>query len=50
MFLEAPVGTGKSLGVLVPCSIYSREKRTVYYMRLLQLIFKIKYLMLTLLH
>lgn len=27
MFLEAPVGTGKSLGVLVPCSIYSREKK-----------------------
>ncbi|ROX63908.1 ATP-dependent DNA helicase [Enterococcus faecium] len=27
MFLEAPVGTGKSLGVLIPSSIYTREKR-----------------------
>ncbi|CEF50988.1 ATP-dependent DNA helicase [Lactococcus garvieae] len=26
MFVEAPVGTGKSLGLLIPSSIYSREQ------------------------
>lgn len=32
MFVEAPVGTGKSLGLLIPTSIYSREKnkRSIY--------------------
>lgn len=26
MFVEAPVGTGKSLGLLIPCALYAREK------------------------
>lgn len=32
MFVEAPVGTGKSLGLLIPTAMYLREKRipTVY--------------------
>ena len=32
MFVEAPVGTGKSLGLLVPASIYANEmdKRMIY--------------------
>lgn len=32
MFVEAPVGTGKSLGLLIPAAIYSRENKvkTIY--------------------